>query len=674
VETWAYGSSLRGTEPPSNPFRAQGTRWGRWLALGAVAATLCAGLLSVVPALVIRHHLQAGANSLFAGEAALLGGRLHQAEADFQRAGASFEAADHTPGGALLRMERLIPFVGRTPDTMLSLADIGRDLALAGVRLSSGLSRLPGGTSALSLSGGRIPIPALRSLAPAMHRALASLAEAESAAVRLPDSMVLGPVADARDVVRDKLAAVYPLARSVDALLASLPGFAGEDRPRRYFVAAQNSAELRGTGGLIGNFAILTIDDGRMSLAPFQDIRSLPNLPPSKVRAPSPEFAELYDPFGGAGFWLNLNMTPDAPAAASAIESLYARVTGQRLDGTIFFDLQGLADLLGATGPVRVDPLGVTVSSGNLVRYVATAGYLEADIPHPFSEGPRLVAQAVWDRFLAASAPDRALRSLVRAAGLGHLVLHSADPELQRAFSLAAVAGELGSRRESDFLGVVLTNAAANKVDYYLHEDVRYDVTLGPDGAATADVTVRLRNDAPAGARPSYSLGPFPGLEVDGRALVPGENRSWTSVYCAPGCALVSAAQGDRPAILELHHEDGLPLYAGFVQIRPQRQREIHLSFRLSNVWDGDAVGGVYRLHLRGQTTIVPTTVTVTIHVPAGMEVGRTSVPMEAQSGAAGWHGEIGPGRDLLVEFHKPLWGRIATRVWGFLSAPAFHF
>jgi hypothetical protein len=533
------------------------------------------------------------------------------------------------------------------------------------------VDRLPHGLSSLGLEKGRIPLHSLSYLAPYVRRARASLDAAAKDAAELPNSWVIAQLAEARDLVRQRLAEAVPLARSADAILSSLPRFAGQGRAARYFVAAQNSAELRGTGGFLGNYAILTIRDGQMSLGPFREVQTLPNLPARKAPSPSKDFLELYGPFGGGGFWLNINMTPDAPTASTVIEQMYERVRGQRLDGTIFFDLQGLTDLLRATGPVRSKPLDHTFTPENVVPYIATAGYLKSPFPGPFRDGPRLVAEAVWNRFLSATDPEKALRALVSAAAGGHLVLHGADPRLQAAFRLAGVAGDFGSRG-GDFFGVAHSNAAANKVDFFLRQELSYDVRLEQDGRAEAVATTTIINHAPEGAKPSYAMGPSKRVIINGRHLDPGEARTWTQFYCARGCRLVKAAEDGREATLEAHRELGLPVYAGFIEVKPSRSRRVALSLQLHQAWNGDRAAGSYRLRVQGQTTLA-TIVTVTIRAPQGMGVAWTSVPMQVRGGTATWRGPMNGARDFEIRFQRGFFGRVWTRVWSFLSKPVIH-
>jgi hypothetical protein len=632
--------------------------------LGAIA------IATIATALSVRRHFDEGRRLLVSAQASLLAGKIDRAVADFDSARRSFRQAEHEPGAVLLRLEGLAPFLGRTPRALVSLSRVGTQVSTAGTDVARALAKLPDGLSSLGLEKGRIPLDSLRSLAPSVHGARAALDVAAGDAARLPDSWVIGPVANARDLVRKRLSEATRLARSADALLTSLPTFAGEGREARYFVAAQNSAELRGTGGLIGNYAILTIRDGLMNLGPFHDVQDLPNLPPDKAPAPSKDFTKLYGAFGGGGFWLNINMTPDAATAGTAIEQLYGRVTGQRLDGTIFFDLAGLSDLLRATGPVKSKLLGFTFTADNVVRYVATAGYLKAPIDHPFEQGPRLVADAVWDRFFFAE-PEKALRALIGAAANGHLVLHGTDPGLETAFRLAGVSGGFGTRT-GDFFGVVHSNAAGNKVDFFLRQGLGYDVRLGPNGTAQALATATIRNTVPKGVRPGYAYGPLKGLLVDGRPLEPGEDRTWTQFYCGRGCRLVTSKLDGTNLGLEARREFGLPAYASFLEVKPSQGRRIELGLQLDDAWQGDRAGGTYRLRIQGQPSL-PTTATVTIRVPEGMGVAWTSVPMRVEGGVATWRGSLQGSKDLEVRFQRGFFGRVWVRMWSFLSKPVIH-
>lgn len=646
-------------------------RVAAWI-VGVLAAFFAVmAVLSIPPALAIKRHFDRGKELLTKAQDALLDERLPEAADAFAGARKEFEEAEGHPLAFALRVDGVLPFVGRSGDALLSLARIGDDVATAGEVVAARAEQLPNGFASLGLTGGRIPIDRVEALAPALEEAAADVRDAARLADALPESWVLPQVAKARDVVRDRLRKVAPLAEGGAAFVRALPEFAGQNGPRRYFVGAQNTSELRGTGGIIGNYAILTIDHGKLSLSPFRDVELLANVPPERAASPSREFTDLYGPFGGGGFWLNVNMTPDAPTAASLVERLYQQVTGEHVDGTLFFDLQALADLLEATGPVKVEKIGRTVDAHNVIQFVANGLYLDPDLRFPFSEGPKIVGEAVWTSFIGGVEPKAALTALVDAAAGGHIVLHSADPKVQAAFEAAGVAGGFDPLEgDGDFASVVLTNAGANKVDYFLRERVSYDVTLAGDNRATATMSVALENRAPKNAPPNFGLGPSRRSKEAGLDLKPGESRSWTQLYCSEGCTLRRAQVDGEPLPLELHHEKGLPVWTNFVNVLPQQTKDVSLSTDLRDVWSGDGAIGEYRLRLFGQDLLTPPSYTVTIHAPAGMRIVSSNVPMSIDGGTATWSGSVSGTRDLEVRFQRGYFGRIWARVWGFLKKP----
>src|SRR4029450_127322 len=135
---------------------------------------------------------------------------------------------------------------------------------------------------------------------------------------------------------------------------------AGQGGERRYLVVAQNPAELRGTGGILGALAILTFRDGRLSISGTAPIQDLADPAQSDVPDPSEEYARNYDQFGGAASWHNMNMTPDFPSAAQAALTNYRVGQGRRLDGVIAVDPYAFRAMLSVTGAVAVP--GVRVS------------------------------------------------------------------------------------------------------------------------------------------------------------------------------------------------------------------------------------------------------------------------------------------------------------------------
>jgi hypothetical protein len=120
-----------------------------------------------------------------------------------------------------------------------------------------------------------------------LARAAAALDAVNASEAALPHRGVLAPVKTATGELERQLATITGQVRDGIAAARLLPPMLGASGPRRYFVAMQNNAEARGTGGLLGAFMILEADQGRVQLV---RIASNAELPPASV---TPEEASL---------------------------------------------------------------------------------------------------------------------------------------------------------------------------------------------------------------------------------------------------------------------------------------------------------------------------------------------------------------------------------------------
>jgi hypothetical protein len=611
------------------------------LLLGAVGAR------SLGYARAARNDLLDARGTLLRAQRSLLANDMREARRSFHSAMQLFRRAELRGNDPSLRLAGLIPYLGRPADAVRGVAAIGLTVAQAGERVSGALGRLDGGLSALVPRGGHIALEPLLSLSPAFNSAVSDVESARAAVERLPGSSPFGPPVDLKAQIRRELDRALGVLRPASLLLRTLPSLAGRGTTSHYFVAAQTPAELRGTGGFLGAYSILTVSNGGITLGPFQSIDEIPNLEVARAPAPTREFAQIYDRFGGAGFWRNINMTPDVPTAASLIEALYRRVEGLGLDGTIFVDPQALAYLMEATGPVRIGGLGRTLGPDQVVPFLTNSSYVAYPDPRVRKRALALTAQEIITRFLAGIPPQPALRSLARAGSGGHILLHAGDPQIQAVFRQLGVAGDLGTSA-GDFLGVFASNAAGNKVDYYTSRHVTYEVSLREEGDGSARAAIRFVNDAPAGGEPDEALGPYQGTN-----LGPGDNLSFVSVYCGKDCGLVEATEDGQDRGMESHRERGHPMFARYLRVNAQSAGTLGLSFLLPHSWTADGSTGTYRLRVQTQPTVRPTTFTLAVSAPPGMRIIHTNVHMRILGQRAVWRGTVSRVLDFIVRFER---------------------
>lgn len=604
------------------------------LALGAVAAWLAAGGVAVASA---GGALITGRDLAEDGRAALLDADAAAARDHLAAASEAFAEGEERLLGPAVWPLRAVPVVRANIRAATALAAAGARTAAAGEAVAGALADLPDGVRTLLPRDRTIPLEPLERLAPALERADGLLTEARQLAASAPEQGLVSPVAAARAELLPAVEDVADTTATASRLVEVLPTFLGAEGPKRYLLGAANPAELRGTGGLIGAYALLTVDGGRVDIGAFSSIHDLPGADVDDVPAPNADYAARYNRYGGAGFWQNLNMTPDFPSAATAIETLYGHGTGERLDGTIVVDPHTLAGLLALTGPAEV-PGGGTVDADTVVAYIANEAYAEMTDPEARKALLGAVAASALDRFLrgdgGGASPVEAVRALGDAARGGHLLLHSADANVQAAFEDAGVAGALLDP-DGDYLAVVVNNAAANKADFFTDRTIHYDVTLRDEGSARATVAVELSNAAPTAGHPAYVIGP----NVPDTAA--GDNRSLLSVYCAAGCRREGFRRSLSDGSVREETELGHPVFTTMVPLSSGEAERVEIDWSLDTAWEPQDDGGTYRLTVQGQPTIRPTRFVLHVTAPPGLRVASASEGVTVDGEHARWDGPL---------------------------------
>lgn len=584
------------------------------LEVGFVALLVLVGLMAVV-AWQGYDRMRAGERAL---DQALTAGRDGDAEAAgaaFERAADAFAGADRWLNGPLGYVGRAVPVLAENFRATGTLADSGVEVAEAGRELAEASG------DRLRVRGGVVPVEEVRRVTPDIEAAAALLGDVLDRLDGLRRPLLLGPVQDRVDAIAAELAAAAAEADHAVAGAHLAPAIFGGDEPRRYFLAVQNPAELRATGGIIGNWGILTAVEGDVELDEFRRTRELnedgvdPEDSTRTLPAP-PEFVQRYDRFTPAQIWQNLNMSPDFPTVGRVISELYPQATGEHVDGVIGVDPLGLEALLELTGPVTVADWPEPITAENVVDVTLRRQY-DAFGQTEREEFLGDVAEAVWDQALEGNLgnPARLAKILGEAAREGHLQLWFTDPDEAVLATRLGVGGGVPPLA-SDSLLVTSQNSSGNKVDFYLTRELDYSVELEPtgaDGAAVnATLDVQLTNAAPAGIS-SVALGPF------NESFQPGENRSFVSVYSP--LTFTAASLDGLPTALETATELGRNVFSRFVRIPAGEARTLSL----------DLAGGVsltpdgwYEIDVVRQPVLWPDQVSIEVEVPDGWRITAT--------------------------------------------------
>ncbi|MEX2552634.1 MAG: DUF4012 domain-containing protein, partial [Actinomycetota bacterium] len=391
---------------------------------------------------------------------------------------------------------RLIPPLKHNMAVPIAIAGSGQNLVAAGDAGIQVLETLPIQSSQGSLfRDGKLDLNSFAAaLAPA-RRLHTDLQEARDRIAATPTRFLLPTVANARALSLQSLDEVLAQAKAAAAATELLPSMFGQGDSRTWVLGAENNAELRGRGGYLGTFGLLTAQNGRLDLGDFRSVGSLPDLPtdPGELGA-EPEYARQYLSLGGISAWPNLMMSPDFPTGARLLTSSLDDVAGIAADGVISVDPVALSYLLEVTGPIEIPDIPEPITADNVVEWTLNRLYFEyEDESDARREQLSVIAKAVWEEIVAGADMDTGalVGALSKAAAERHLVLFSSRPQEQALFRSLELTGEL-TDSPGDYLLLVGQNIGESKMDYYLSRHITYSGRLAPDGTLTASATIRI--------------------------------------------------------------------------------------------------------------------------------------------------------------------------------------
>ena len=421
------------------------------------------------------------------------------------------------------------------------------------------------------------------------------------------------------------------------------PGLFGGHGLRRYFLAFVTPAEQRALGGFMGNFGVLTANDGDLNLARSDEIaaleRPLRAMDATVTAPPAPaDFVARYGRFAPGIEPGDITMSPDLPSVARVIAQVYAESGGQELDGVILVDPIALQALLTFTGPITVEGYPTPLTVDNAADVLLREQYLtfdDRDVRKDFlEEASRRTFEALTAGDLPG--PRRVTEVLGPMVDQGRLLAHSFHPEEQAFFEQIGLDGTFPRRDGGDVVAVTTTNSAHNKGDSFLTRQVGYEATVDPDtGAVEATATVTLVNEAPAGGLPDVIIGVN---EAGGTPNLPDLPPGTTacSSPCTPRIRCPRRRSTASPGV-EFEQEFGLNVYAQYVAVPPGGT--VTVTFELDG---GVDLPDGYRLAVAGQPTINPDEVTVDVALEDGWR-SSTAPPATASPRTATRSPAAGP-------------------------------
>lgn len=337
---------------------------------------------------------------------------------------------------------------------------------------------------------------------------------------------------------------------------------------QRYFVALQNSAQARGTGGMPGTFAIVEIDKGQIKIirtGTNAELRSASRVP---IRVPQ-EFFEIYGNYPAG--WNPSNLSPHFPYAAKIWLALWKAQTGERLDGAIAVDPIVLASLLEATGNIEVD--GTILTPRNTVDELLSKSYKRYEYDNAKRKNYLAEVAKVFGIELQENSPSPLAlgKALLKPVSENRFLIYSSDSSKQEIIEKSAISGSLNFRSKNDFRAIVL-NTSGNKMDYYLERKLSIKSISCSPNLTELIFTLRLNVD-PDAKLPDYvngrkDLGMVGGL---------GNSHGVAVLIFGPKESTIRTQESDLPK--SYLSELGRPVWLKYADLKPKVEQRFKVVF-----------------------------------------------------------------------------------------------
>jgi len=366
-----------------------------------------------------------------------------------------------------------------------------------------------------------------------------------------------------------------PIKGELKALITAGPALSGISGSKKYLIAFQNSAEARGTGGILGAFAIVEFDHGKLKVLQTGSNATLKSLEELPIPMPE-EYKKLYrsDP----AIWQNSNLSPHFPYGAQIWMELWRLQSGQKLDGVIAIDPMALSHILNSTGPIELAS-GEKITADNVVYKTLSEAYQR--YAHDNNARKQYLVDIMNATFTKITTSDFSKMAMARAIRNGiienRILIYSTDRVAEKALITTKLAGYMETTPNNEFR-VVIENVDASKLDYYLDKTVSIDSKACSPTPVT-QMSVTVKNTLKDGSNlPAYVL--TRADKTKPVAMITGQHRFLVFIYGPTKATLRSAKRSSSFAAAgRLGTERGRELLVADVDLSPGQSERITATF-----------------------------------------------------------------------------------------------
>lgn len=367
-------------------------------------------------------------------------------------------------------------------------------------------------------------------------------------------------------------------------VIEQLPTIAGGQERKKYLILFQNNNELRPTGGFLTAYAIIFIENGKVTPEKSDDIYELDKK--FSQRIPIPESLGRY--LTTEKYWhlRDMNISPDFKLSMDTFFEYYSQVRGEpdNIDGIIALDTDVLTRLLEILGPVEVVGYGTFSAETDPRCDCPQVVYALSEIitrPTPYLREDRKgilgpMMQAILQKTY--QAPKQYWSDMFTMiwdmTNAKSLQLYFLDDKAQLAAENANAAGRMIPPENSDFIAIVDANLGGAKSNLFTSYSVLQTINGPVDGKLTKTVEITYRNSRKADNC---------NLEA-GLLCLNSTAPTWHRLYLPKGTELTEAQGFENEA--KVYEEQGFQVIDGFFKLDPLGAAKIRINYQVPYTLD----------------------------------------------------------------------------------------
>jgi len=471
-------------------------------------AIVVVGGVFAIQALKVKDDLQAAKGKISAVVPLMKKGDTAGVEALSKQVLKLTSDADKIVAGPLWDIASIVPGVGANVVAVSETTKATHILVRDALPLASSLLPLADPAN-FKVEGGGINLAPFREAEPKLPQLSAIFDNAKTHIDRI-DMKAIHPyiksnISQIVDIVDTAAPTLSFAQENLPVLLSTL----GADGPRNYALLFQNNAEIRATGGNPGAGAVLTVDNGKVTMRQDQAALNFVLLGP-KGRFPQ----HLADPAEEKLFegdtWAhsqNYTRTPDFADTAHLVGGLWNQTVGGRLDGVISIDPITLSYMLQVAGPVQVPDETTPVTADNAVKLLLSDTYERFGAKGELADLYfAKVSAAVFTKVMSGGwDPLKMVEQLQKATREQRVYAWFADEKQQAMATQLGIDGKITTDNKTvTQTGIYLNDSSHSKLEYYLSSKIM--VTCSAE-KRTVTTTIELHNAVPRADLSHYTLG-----------------------------------------------------------------------------------------------------------------------------------------------------------------------